>query len=190
MELTKVVVFIGAFLLLLLAGRKLSAMGESSIADTAPPDPPDDPADSVSPTRRTPALTGADLPFPVELPPVQRQPNGGYNRPRILNYYFGKIDLVQGPPDPRAFCDDFFITIQNPEDDHSWTVQYVAATPAGLQRELEADSSSALYLEARVVIVARWDVPLILQTVTEEIMKHWVEPDESLIQTTPIKDIG
>ena len=142
---------------------------------------------ALAKSSRAHALVGADLPFPIPLPPITQGKDGRYSRPNILNYFFSKIDLVDGPADPRVFCDDFFIEIQNPADGHAWTVQYAVATPSGLQQALEAEASSSLYFEDRVIIVARWDLTTILQTVTAEIIKHWGDTDEEPASPTPLE---
>jgi hypothetical protein len=192
LDSVKIAIFVAVFLALLLLGRKLSS--SETVIIPGPPDPPEpqppegrrtaplalDPRDSPQP-----ALTGADLPFPIPLPPVKRGKDGRYNRPNILNYFFKKIDLVQGPADARSFCDDFFIEIQNPADAKAWTLEYVVATPAGLQKEFDAEVSSSLYFENGVIIVPKWDLNAILQTVVEEILKHWGAADEEREDAAP-----
>jgi len=37
-----------------------------------------------------------------------------------------------------------------------------------------------------VVIVSRWDLSVILQTVTEEIMKSYGKPDEDIVSRKPV----
>jgi hypothetical protein len=195
LDSVKIAVFVAVFLALLFLGRKLSS-SETAIIPGPPeppaPHPPDDiprlatlATDPNSPRR--PAFTGADLPFPILLPPVRRGKDGRYNRPNILNYFFKTIDLVAGPADSRSFCDEFFIEIQNPEDGHAWTLQYIVATPAGLQGELDAEASTSLYFENGMVIVPKWDLNAILQTVVEEILKHWGDPDDEPGDAAPIK---
>jgi hypothetical protein len=111
MDPVKVIIFVAAFLLLLVLGRKLSAMGESSITPVAPlPE-----LAVVEPTviaaprpkRKEPAVVGAELPFPIHVPPINRDEDGRYNRPEFLNYYFEERDLVRGPENPGSFYDDF-----------------------------------------------------------------------------------
>ena len=83
--------------------------------------------------KNQPVLVGSDLPFPVSLPPREAGPDGKYNRPLVLNYYFKKLDLMRGPEDPQCFCDEFFIELEAPETRALWTNEYIVATPAGLQ---------------------------------------------------------
>ena len=193
MDSVKIAIFVAVFLALLFLGRKLSS-SETVIIPRPPdppkPQPPDDglrAALTTDPNHpRQPALTGADLPFPIPLPPVKRGKDGRYNRPNILNYYFKTIDLAQGPADARSFCDDFFIELQNPADGNAWTLQYVVATPAGLQKELDTEASSSLYFDNGVIIVPKWELNGILQTVVEEILKHWGDADEEPEDAAPI----
>src|SRR5258708_29214377 len=194
LDSVKIAIFVAVFLALLLLARRLSS-SETAIIP-GPPDPPEPhpPDDGPRPTVRAmdpnsprrSALTGADLPFPVPPPPVKRGKDGRYNRPNILNYFFKTIDLVQGPPDSRSFCDAFLIEIQNPGDGNAWTLQYIVATPTGLQKELDAEASSSLYFENGVIIVPKWDLNGILQTVVEEILKHWGDADEEPGDAAPI----
>jgi len=193
LDSVKIAIFVAVFLALLFLGRKLSS--SETVIIPGPPDPPSPhPPDDLpraalamdpdSPHR--PALTGADLTFPIPLPPVKRGKDGRYNRPNILNYFFKTIDLVQGPADARSFCDDFFIEIQNPADGNTWTLQYTVATPAGLQKELDGEPSSSLYFDNGVIIVPKWELNGILQTVVEEILNHWGHADEEPEDAAPI----
>jgi len=80
----KLVIFVSAFLLLLLLGRKLSAMGESSITPIAPlPEPVIDEQVVVGaprPAGKEPAVVGAELPFPIHVPEIKRDADGRYSR--------------------------------------------------------------------------------------------------------------
>jgi hypothetical protein len=194
LDSVKIAIFVAVFLVLLFLGRRLSS--SETVIIPGPPDPPEPHPPDDAPRKAAlavapdsphqPGLTGADLPFPIPLPPVQRGKDGRYSRPNILNYFFKTIDLVQGPADPRSFCDDFFIQIQNPADANAWTLQYIVATPAGLQKELEAEASTSLYFEDRLIIVPKWDLNGILQTAVEEILKHWGDADEEPKDAAPI----
>src|SRR5262249_15386233 len=96
--------------------------------------------------------------------------DGRYNRQEFVNYFFDEIDLVQGPPDPSSFADEFSVETRNPEDGFTYTHRFLVATPAGLQRSMEAEHLPSLYLRGQVVIVPRWDLKLILETVVQEII--------------------
>lgn len=182
MDPIKIVVFLAAFALLLLIGRLLSRSSEirggmplgapvlpdsrATLQDLPEPEPAAD-------KKPKPALIGRELPFPIKLPPLSWDGDGKYNRPNFLNYYFGKIDMVRGPDDPGSFFDEFFLEAQDPGSGHQWTYEYTVATPAGLQQIMTTERFASLYFDSPVVIVPRWDLEMILHTVTEEIIKHF-----------------
>jgi hypothetical protein len=169
----KLLIFAGAFVLLLLLGRILSLHSESQISQ-APLNPEAQPPGGGSTTSpRMPAATGAEIGFPIVVPAVTRNDKGQFNRPYFLNYYFEKTDLVAGPPDADCFCDEFHLLAQDPEDEQLWDYQYTVATPAGLQQVMKKEGFTSLYFDGRVVMVLRWDVRAVLQTVVEEIMKTY-----------------
>ena len=179
MDPIKVVIFVAAFLLLLLLGRKLSAMGESSITPVAPlPEPAvDEPVVMTAPRSKgkEPAVVGAELPFPIHVPEIKRDDDGRYNRPEFLNYYFEETDLVRGPENPGAFYDDFYVLVRDIENNHTAFYKYFVATPAGLQKAMDDEHLPALYLEEQALIVSRWDVQLILDAAVKDIMKSYAE---------------
>jgi hypothetical protein len=175
----KIVIFIAAFGLLLLVGRMLASAGEVHASSLPPPSlPPDEPSGAGEESRRPP-LTGAEIEFPIKLPPVKRTPDGTYNRPVFLNYYFGKTDLVKGPPDPASFFDEFTLEAEDPETGQKQVFEYTVATPTGLRQTMDQEKFASLYIESKTVIVDRWDLPLILETISEEIMKSYGQTDES-----------
>jgi len=175
----KVVIFVAAFLLLLLLGRKLSAMGESSITPVAPlPEPAvDEPVVMTAPRSKgkEPAVVGAELPFSIHVPEIKRDDDGRYNRPEFLNYYFEETDLVRGPENPAAFYDDFYVLVRDIENNHTAFYKYFVATPAGLQKAMDDEHLPALYLEEQALIVSRWDVQLILDAAVKDILKSYAE---------------
>ena len=177
MDPVKVVIFVVAFLLLLLLGRKLSAFSESTMIAPPPGSGIDGPAIVAAPrtTGKEPAVVGADLPFPINVPEIKRDADGRYNRPEFLNYYFEETDLVRGPENPAAFYDDFYLLVRDIENSHTVLYKYFVATPQGLQKAMEDEHLPALYLEDQAIIIPRWDVPLILQTVVKDIMKSYAE---------------
>ena len=194
MDPIKVVIFVVAFLLLLLLGRKLSAFSESSIATPVTPLPElvaDEPVVIAAPrsTRKEPALIGAELPSPIHVPEIKRDADGRYNRPEFLNYYFEETDLVRGPENPDSFYDDFYLLVRDIENSHTALYKYFVATPAGLQKAMDDQHLRALYLEEQSLIVSRWDVPLILDTVVKDIMKSYAErKDDQDIHALPGDD--
>ena len=176
MDPIKVVIFVVAFLLLLLLGRKLSATEE--IHGVQAPQPPLDPLppveeEEVAERQRGGTTVGADLPFPVRLPELEQDDDGKYNRPEFLNYNFSKIDLLLGPADPRCFFDEFFIETRDPQDEHIGTYKFLVATPAGLQRAMDEERQSLLYLEEHAIMVDHWDLTLILNAAVQEIIKSY-----------------
>lgn len=178
MDPVKIIIFVAAFLLLLLLGKKLSGPGEVH-ADQLPGAVPQQAgqvplqiADGLG-SSRSPATVGSELPFPVALPELTVDDDGRYNRPEFVNYYFGEIDLVQGPLDPQAFADEMFVETNNPEDDRPVTYRFIVATPTGLQRSMEAEHLPSLCLQEQAVIVPRWDLKVILATVVQEILKTY-----------------
>jgi hypothetical protein len=198
MDPIKVIIFVAAFLLLLLLGRKLSGSGDAHefpapFEGTMPPvgaSPlPVQVVEDKDPTPDTPRVAGADLPFPIKLPDIERNQDGRYNRPEFLNYYFDKTDLKTGPPDPTNFCDDFYVMTRDIESNYERHYRYLVATPTGLQSVLASERLSALYIEDQTVIVPRWDVPLILETVIKQIMKTYAEPDDKEAHALPNEDV-
>ena len=126
-------------------------------------------------TGKEPAVVGADFPFPIHVPEIERDSDGRYNRPEFLNYYFEETDLVRGPENPAAFYDDFYLLVRDIENSHTVLHKYFVATPQGLQKAMDDEHLPALYLEDQAIIVPRWDVSLILQTVVKDIMKSYAE---------------
>lgn len=186
MDPIKIVIFLAAFALLLFIGRLLSRSSE--IRGGMPLGTPAEPhseqpvfhePEPLYGQKPEPALTGKELGFPIKVPPLRRDGDGKYNRPNFLNYYFGKIDMVRGPADPASFFDEFYLQAQDPASSHIWTYEYTVATPAGLQEVMNTERFASLYFESPVVIVPRWDLEMILHTVTEEILKHYGEDGSS-----------
>lgn len=190
MDPMKLIIFGIAFLLLLLLGRKLSGCGDAHELTM----PPQDPMSSVGspplavrpygdaeddPAPDAPPLVGADLPFPLTLPEIKCDADGRYNRPEFLNYYFEKTDLTIGPADPASFCDDFHMVTRDVGSNQESEYQYLIATPTGLQSVMTSEHRPALYIEGQTIIVPRWDLPLILDTVVKQIMKDYAEPGDN-----------
>ncbi|SRR6266404_4432661 len=175
MDPVKVIIFVGAFLLFLLLGKRFSTSDDSHVVSGLPliEESTVGIEEEEEEKNKQPAAVGADLPFPLRLPDLELRDDGTYNRPQFLNYYFAKIDLITGPPDPNSFCDEFFIETRDPKNKHQATYQYLVATPAGLQRQMQSERLSALYLDNQTVIVASWDLTLILDTTVQEIIKTY-----------------
>lgn len=188
MDPVKVVIFVAAFLLLLILGRKLS-----SSSDSVPIPGPlrtDDSA-AVEEDRKQanqPAVIGAELPLPIYLPELTRDPDGRYNRPEFHNYYFEKTDLLSGPADPASFYDHFYIEARDVENDHRVLYKYFVATPLGLQKALTTNHIPALHLKEHAFVVSRWDLPLILETVVNHVIESYVEAADTHADAIPDQD--
>jgi hypothetical protein len=191
MDPVRVVIFIAAFLLLLFLGRKLSSSSESTgmvpLPETLPTQAISD--EELSSPSRVPTVVGADLPFPIHIPEISRDIDGRYNRPEFLNYYFEETDLLRGPQDPAVFYDNFYLEVRDIENSHTSIYQYFVATPLGLQKALTTEKLPALYLEEQSLIVARWDVPLILDEVVKQVIKAYAAAHNPEANTLPNPDI-
>jgi hypothetical protein len=178
----KIAIFLAVFGLLLVIGRVLSASSEVHAAQLPLPEPQmgsaGAPDSSENDGLKQPDLTGAEIEFPIHLPPVTRLGDGRFNRPIVRNYYFAKTDLVRGPADPSSFCDEFFIELQDPESGHVWTDDYTVVTPAGLHQVMNSEKFDSLYLAGNTVVISGWDLRMVLHTVMDEIMKEYGEPKE------------
>ena len=183
MDLLKILLFVVAFLLLLLVGRLLSASSEVH-AHQLPYDSGGTPLTVVPVPEEAErssreVLTGAEVGFPFSLPPVTQDDKGRFNRPYYTNYYFSKTDLVRGPADPRSFHDELYLVAQDPGSSHEWERKFIVATPAGLQQLMNQEQYVSVYLEDDVVLVTEWNLSVILQTVIEEELKRYGAIDDS-----------
>jgi hypothetical protein len=171
----KIAIFLLFFVAFLVVTRRLFSSGKPSYSADYPPPPfPDAPNDHAN--EKQPAVIGAELPFPIGLPAVQRLPNGRYNRPNVLNYYFSNLDLQNGPENPRSFCDQLFVEFEAPETGARWTSEYTIASPFGLQDLLDQTGQN-LAFDGTVIVVPRWDMPQILKTVLDDVMERYVQPE-------------
>lgn len=186
MDPVKVVIFVVAFLVLLFLGRKLSS--DSDSIPVPAPISTDGPVKEDEKQARQPAVIGAELPFPISLPDLIRDPDGRYNRPEFHNYYFEKTDLLSGPADPATFYDHFFLEARDVENEHRIIYKYFVATPLGLQKALASNHLPALHLKEHAFIVARWDLPLILETVVAHIIESYVEGADQEANAFPDPD--
>jgi len=199
MDPLKVIIFVAAFVLLLMLGKKLSGSSDANqfamppsegagppMIDGSTPYPDAEDEDLPLLTSR---IVGADLPFPIKIPEIERNQDGRYNRPEFLNYYFEKTDLKNGPADPSSFCDDFYVTTRDIENNHEYHYRYLAATPAGLQSVMASEHLPSLYIEGQTIIVPRYDVALILDAVVRQIMKDYAEPDDKETNALPNQDL-
>lgn len=174
MEPAKVIIFVGFFALFLVLSRKIFSSGKTYDPSDLPPPYPGAPEDDAH--KNQPVLIGADLPFPISLPPLQVSGNGRYNRPNVRNYYFKKLDLIRGPEDPRSFCDEFFIEFESPETGAIWTNEYLVATPTGLKELMDSEHQDGLFLDGTTIIVPRWDVTALLKIILADVMERYAAP--------------
>jgi hypothetical protein len=174
-EEIKVAIFLLFFVAFIIIARRMFSGGPSVYADS-PPQPPPDSWDDAPPEKQ-PAMIGAEMPFPVKVPPVERLPNGRYNRPKVLNYYFSNLDLKTGPENPRSFCDQLFVQFEAPETGAGWTSEYIVATPFGLQALID-ETGQTLNFDGTIIVVPRWDMAEILKTVLDDVMQRYAAPDE------------
>ena len=169
LSLTNVVIFIAIFVAFLIIVRRLFSSDETYPTTT---DLAHHSGDHAEPEQTwKPALTGADVPFPIKVPEVEYLGGGNYNRPILKNYYFAKIDLVTGPQRSDSFCDDLFLQLEDPGTGFNWENQYTVATPTGLQERLKSEPTSAILLVGTILIVPRWDLALILKEIMDDIME-------------------
>jgi hypothetical protein len=176
----KIVIFVVAFVALIVLGRILSASSEVHASSLPQPQPistdvQDPHASGIAPPddRQKPAVTGAEFGFPFKVPPVTRREDGTYNRPNFTNYYFSKTDLVRGPEDPGSFLDELCLQAEDPVNGYTWDYHFTITTPSGLRRIMEEEKFASLYFTGGVVVVAQWDLAEILSTVVDEIMKDY-----------------
>ena len=184
MEAAKIIIFVAFFVGFLMVVKNLfsgeTTYKEAGMSSSPNPDLPASgfatsgitaDADQEDARRSPPRLVGAELPFPVSLPPRAADPDGKYNRPMVLNYYFKKLDLVRGPDDPRSFCDEFVIQFEEPENQAAWTNEYIVATPAGLQQLLESEGHDSLHFDGMLILVPKWSVADLLKIIMAEVME-------------------
>lgn len=175
MESLKLAIFLLFFVAFVVITRRMFS-GGPSISPYSPPYPPVDNWQD-EPDQDEPPAIGSELPFPIKLPPVERNPNGRYNRPKVLNYYFANVDLKRGPENPSSFCDELFIRFEAPETGAQWINAYTVATPFGLQAVID-ETGQNLALQGTVIIVSRWNMAEILQVILDDVIEKYAAPDE------------
>jgi len=126
------------------------------------------------PFKRAPAVTpkvGRELPFPFDVSVLEAELLAKYGpdffRPKILNYYFGHMDIETGPTDTADFYDEFYIEFENPTEDYRWTTSYWVTTPAGLARQMDEEWTNAIWGYG-TLIVRRYDLETILRAILED----------------------
>jgi len=178
LEAVKILIFVVFFVLFLVIARNLfsgkSSYGpvDASASDIGPAESLFVPSGSAEEGRSQPVV-GAEIPFPVSLPPRQAYPDGKFNRPIVRNYYFKKLDLVRGPDDPHCFCDEFSIQFEEPEMESVWTNEYIVATPAGLQQMLDSGGHDSLHFDGMLIVVPKWNLADLLKIILEEVIEGY-----------------
>jgi hypothetical protein len=170
LDLTKLFIFVAVFVAFLVVARLLSSGDQSYPVQSAltPTDAPDDDA-----TRRSnSSITGAEIPFPAEVPPVEYLGGGKYSRPILRNYYFTKIDLTRGPENATAFFDELRLQLEHPDTGYQWTMHYTVATPAGMDALLRSENFDSLLLNGKVLLVSKWNLAQILKDVMNDIIEE------------------
>lgn len=171
MDSVKIAIFLLFFVAFLIVTRRIFSQGKPANYLENPPQPSPDPWDDYQDFKQ-PATIGSELPFPIRVPPIERLPNGRYNRPKILNYYFSNLDLRTGPENPRSFCDQLFVDFEAPETGAKWTSEYTVATPFGLQDLLDQTGQN-LAFDGTIIVVSRWDMAQILRTILDDMMERY-----------------
>jgi len=123
-----------------------------------------------------PLLTGSDFklistaleePEAPRLPPLAAFSIAGDSLcvpPRILNYHFRHTDALRGPADPRAFCDEFFVEMEDGRSGRRYTQQFTVATAEGLARLMREDHLAHLFAED-VLLVSTFNLGEILTAI-------------------------
>ena len=180
-----------AFIILIAIGALIFYLGRSTSEGPAPnadhalppPEPEVPYGEFEEPPAKRPAIVGKELPFPFESE-LEQLYNAGTFKADLLNYYFKQIDLVDGPPDPYNFLDEFSAEFENRDDGHKWTSTYTIATPQGLSNLL-AKENYRYVLGDGMIIVPRYDLAAILRAVIDLHNDTTVQTDEVPPETTP-----
>jgi len=177
LDLTNIVIFVAVFVGFLIVVRRLFSSDEAYPSSADLMHAAKEPPGGESPSRS--ALTGADIPFPVKVPPVEYLGGGNYNRPILRNYYFSKTDLVRGPDKRDAFCDDLFLQMENPGSGYVREDQYTVGTPAGFEELLRTDPHNSILIIGKILVVPKWDLAMILKEIMDDVLeKHEIVNSE------------
>lgn len=96
---------------------------------------------------------------------------------RIDNYGFRDTDLRTGPRDPQDFFDELLVQFYSQDTGHSWQASYTVCTPKGLASHMRRTGFSSLIVSS-FVVVERYDVDLILQTILEPVEESLDPPEQ------------
>lgn len=162
----KVAFVSGAFVALYLVARRLSATPSADEQKAAAQKPPPlDEREPVPEGGNVPAV-GFEVPFPFDVRELEAKYGPDWKRPSILNYYFRKIDLVAGPPDPLSFYDELILELEDRGTGYRWTTSFFVTTPKGLEQVMLEDNTQFVF-GASTIIVRRFDLKTILQAALE-----------------------
>jgi len=170
MDLTKLLIFFAVFIAFLIIARLLSSGDQSYPVQSELTDTKEACSDTGFQSVAMGTVTGAEIPFPVEVPPVGYLGGGKYSRPILRNYYFTKIDLVRGPENPTAFFDELHLRLEHPDTGYQWTMHYIVASPAGIDAYLKSENFDSLLLNGKILVVTRWQLSTIVKDVMDDIM--------------------
>jgi hypothetical protein len=157
--LVKLLIMLGIMAGIFLAGRLVSGPPRE---DFKLPEQP--PLENETGTRSP--LVGSEIPFPFDVRELETQYGEDARRPRILNYYFSKTDLVRGPDDRDRFYDHLFVEYHDDDSNHRWTSEHLVATPGGLERMMAEQGYKSLYGDG-MIIVPRYDLAAIMRAAVE-----------------------
>ena len=166
MDLTKLLIFFAVFAAFLIVARLLSS-GDQSYPVQSDLTSTEKSGEEVA---RSNSSTGAEIPFPATVAPVEYLGGGKYSRPILRNYYFKKIDLIRGPENPTAFFDELRLRLEHPDTGYQWTMQYTVASPAGIETVFRTENFDSLLLNGKVLLVRRWNLAQILKDVMDDII--------------------
>jgi hypothetical protein len=166
LDVTKLLIFFAVFAAFLIVARLLSS-GDQSYPVQSDLTSTEKPGEEGA--RSTSSITGAEIPFPTEVVPVEYLGGGKYSRPILHNYYFKTIDLIRGPENP-AFFDELRLRLEHPDTGYQWTMHYTVASPAGIEAFFRAEHFDSLLLNGKVLLVSRWNLAQILKDVMDDII--------------------
>jgi len=167
LDVTKLLIFFALFAAFLIVARLLSSGDQSFPVQS---DLTSTEKSGEEGTRSNSSITGAEIPFPTDVAPVEYLGGGKYSRPILRNYYFKKIDLVRGPDNPATFFDELRLRLEHPDTGYQWTIHYTVATPSGIEALFRAENFDSLLLNGKVLLVSRWNLAQILKDVMDDII--------------------
>jgi len=164
-EGSKIAIFVLAVISFYVLARWASGQSEST-----PAPPFDDGSPQFAPTREEANHgNGSVAPNGPVVPPEE------FGDICIEALWFESFDAVNGPPDPKCFCDEMTVTIRI-EDLHTrtWDAKYVVATPEGMRVKMEQEKWKTMFLPD-LLVVDRYDLKAIREAVVDRI--HGDDPD-------------